>query len=494
MHQYEDKLLELAYGELPPGEASAVESHVRSCSRCTEALSEIRSVRSTMGQLPMEPVPDTGLESLFAYADQAARRNAAGPAPTATWWRKLMAPLMAAGALSVIGVVAYQSSREGEPLPTRAAIAEESQRKVDSLTATPIQPAEAPAPVAGAAPEPELGAREEQKQAPAKTAMAPAKPEPAKKKMSGYGDGAELGDMLQQGAKLSKSKNEKEVVLDNSWGNSGATARKGGYVANEDDAPADAKKVETKAQESNKVARANDKAGKDEWGAPAGNAGAAQPRAAPSAEQVAPSAPPPPPPAQAAPPQQQASQGSGSFGLGVGNAGSQQQMRGGGGMTQEGRLSERERDSRAGEAQAPSVGSTADRRSDVVSDLNARIQEMKRERSARNTEAEMEIAFDIFRTAPARSPQRLQALSSICNGFYALEEPSRAEPYCGMMMREYPNSAEAQAYAARQNSARPAAKRAKTRSSYDFDEEAAKPAPAERQQQRQSDPAPASSY
>src|SRR5882757_7325091 len=110
-HQYEDKLLELAYGELPAHEASAVESHVRTCARCTEALSEIQAVRNTMGQLPMVPVPETGLESLFAYADQAARRNAAGPAPVATWWRRFLAPMVAAGALSLVGVIAYQATK-----------------------------------------------------------------------------------------------------------------------------------------------------------------------------------------------------------------------------------------------------------------------------------------------------------------------------------------------------------------------------------------------
>src|SRR5688572_33387243 len=125
-HQYEDKLLELAYGELPAPEASAVESHVRTCARCTEALAEIRTVRSTMGQLPMEPVPDTGLESLFAYADQAARRNAAGPAPVMTWWRRMMTPLIAAGALSLIGIVAYQTSREGDVVGKRSDIAEKA--------------------------------------------------------------------------------------------------------------------------------------------------------------------------------------------------------------------------------------------------------------------------------------------------------------------------------------------------------------------------------
>src|SRR5207302_6876553 len=139
----------------PAHEASAVESHVRTCARCTEALGEIRAVRSTMGQLPMEPVPENGLESLFAYADQAARRNAAGPSPAATWWRRFMAPLVAAGALSLVGVIAYRASSEGDAVQTRAQVAEKVAMKTESLNAAAVNeapPPAAPAPVVAAAP------------------------------------------------------------------------------------------------------------------------------------------------------------------------------------------------------------------------------------------------------------------------------------------------------------------------------------------------------
>src|SRR5438105_7855966 len=111
-HQYEDKLLELAYGELPAHEASAVESHVRSCARCSEALLEIRAVRQTMQQLPRVEPSNAGLDSLYAYADQAARRNSAGPAPRATWWRRAMAPVAGVMALALIGVFAYVQKRD----------------------------------------------------------------------------------------------------------------------------------------------------------------------------------------------------------------------------------------------------------------------------------------------------------------------------------------------------------------------------------------------
>src|SRR6185369_6013901 len=92
IHQYEDKLLDFAYGELPPPEASAVESHVKSCPRCTQALEQIRGVRTTMSALPQEPAPSAGLESLLAYAEQAAKRSAAVPRAVAPWWKRMVAP------------------------------------------------------------------------------------------------------------------------------------------------------------------------------------------------------------------------------------------------------------------------------------------------------------------------------------------------------------------------------------------------------------------
>jgi anti-sigma factor RsiW len=115
-HQYEDKLLEFAYGELPANEAAAVDAHVRGCPRCAEALAQITSVRSAMRQLPVEPAPDAGLESLLAYAAQTAERNAAGSRREA-WWRRLLMPLASATALLVVGVVAWRASRDFDPDP-----------------------------------------------------------------------------------------------------------------------------------------------------------------------------------------------------------------------------------------------------------------------------------------------------------------------------------------------------------------------------------------
>ncbi|QSQ14716.1 zf-HC2 domain-containing protein [Myxococcus landrumensis] len=109
VHAQEDRLLDFAYGELPVSEAQAVESHLQGCPRCTQTLSEIRGVRVTMAQLTEEPAPDAGLESLLAYAQQSARRAAAGPAPQSSRWRRWLLPvvgLASAGTLSVLTFMA----------------------------------------------------------------------------------------------------------------------------------------------------------------------------------------------------------------------------------------------------------------------------------------------------------------------------------------------------------------------------------------------------
>jgi len=105
LHAHEDRLLDFVYGELPPQEARAVQSHLDGCTRCTELLTSISGVRTTMAQLPMEPAPDAGLESLLAYAQQAARNSAAGPAPKPTWWRRWLIPAMGVTAMGLFGVV-----------------------------------------------------------------------------------------------------------------------------------------------------------------------------------------------------------------------------------------------------------------------------------------------------------------------------------------------------------------------------------------------------
>ena len=80
-HAHEDRLLELAYGELAPADAAAVQHHLQGCERCSDALASIRGVRTAMAPLAEEVAPVEGLESLLAYAEQAAKRNAESTGP-----------------------------------------------------------------------------------------------------------------------------------------------------------------------------------------------------------------------------------------------------------------------------------------------------------------------------------------------------------------------------------------------------------------------------
>jgi len=109
VHQYEDKLLDYAYGELPAHEAAAVDAHVRTCTKCSHALVQIRGVRSVFAPLPIEAAPEAGLASLLAYADHHARRaKETKQAP----WRRWVFALASAAALLVVGVVAVRASDE----------------------------------------------------------------------------------------------------------------------------------------------------------------------------------------------------------------------------------------------------------------------------------------------------------------------------------------------------------------------------------------------
>ncbi|GEL71581.1 anti-sigma factor family protein [Myxococcus virescens] len=108
-HAQEDRLLDFAYGELPVPEARLVEAHLESCARCTQALDDIRGVRATMSQLSVEPAPDAGLESLMAYAQQAARRAAAGPAPKPSRWRRWLLPVVGLASVSTLGLLTLEA-------------------------------------------------------------------------------------------------------------------------------------------------------------------------------------------------------------------------------------------------------------------------------------------------------------------------------------------------------------------------------------------------
>jgi hypothetical protein len=106
-HQYEDKLLDYAYGELPAHEASAVDAHVRTCAKCSQALGQIRGVRTVFASLPTLEAPAAGLDSLIAYAEHHARRSKEmKQAP----WRKWVFAVASGAALVFVGVVALRAS------------------------------------------------------------------------------------------------------------------------------------------------------------------------------------------------------------------------------------------------------------------------------------------------------------------------------------------------------------------------------------------------
>lgn len=150
-HAHEDRLLDFAYGELPPTEAQLVEQHVHGCSRCSEALDGIRGVRTSMSRLPLESAPDAGLDSLLAYAQQSARRAAAGPEPAPRWWRRLLAPVLSVAALSVFGVVVVQVNREVDLSPS---LAQQKEAPREQTRTSAEQPVMADASAAPATPAP----------------------------------------------------------------------------------------------------------------------------------------------------------------------------------------------------------------------------------------------------------------------------------------------------------------------------------------------------
>ncbi|MCY1021970.1 anti-sigma factor family protein [Pyxidicoccus sp. MSG2] len=164
-HAHEDRLLDFAYGELPTPEARAMEAHLSGCARCTQALDDIRGVRATMSQLSTEPAPDAGLESLMAYAQQAARRAAAGPAPKPSRWRRWLLPVLGVASVSTFGILILEANEHApaSPSPAQVAAKVEMARAKDAAPARGVAepvvasaeaPAPPPPPTAQAAPSP----------------------------------------------------------------------------------------------------------------------------------------------------------------------------------------------------------------------------------------------------------------------------------------------------------------------------------------------------
>jgi hypothetical protein len=124
-HAQEEQLLELAYGELAPAEAGALQAHVRGCAQCRTQLDAIGGVRRAMAPLGEAPAPDAGLASLLAYAQQAAGRNAEarkapGPRRGARWLLALV-PLGAAALVSLV-VLRQVPDADRAPAPQASAV------------------------------------------------------------------------------------------------------------------------------------------------------------------------------------------------------------------------------------------------------------------------------------------------------------------------------------------------------------------------------------
>jgi hypothetical protein len=101
------KLLELTYGELPPGEARAVEAHAEECPTCREELAGMRATRALMARLPVEPAPERAERVVWAAAREAA--EARRPRPLLPRW--LWAGTAGAMAAAAVAVVSWQLAK-----------------------------------------------------------------------------------------------------------------------------------------------------------------------------------------------------------------------------------------------------------------------------------------------------------------------------------------------------------------------------------------------
>jgi hypothetical protein len=486
VHQYEDKLLEFAYGELTGTEASAVEAHVTGCARCTQALDEIRSVRMTMGKLPQVEAPDAGLESLFAYAEQAARRNADGPAGEAPWWRRLVAPLagvMALGLVAVVGVkVSEESNGELMPAPTKVAAEkaeayDEGRAPADAVAQAPTP---TPAPVVAAAPEPAPAAAS----GPGGLADKLNKDAPAKPMKKGGAKAAEADDYDSAFGGDNESKNNAQQAygMTNRLGETAAPERKNPDLGG--DLSKAAKLSEKRRAEAKPVDKKAEK--QEELSADYGNArgGYVQSKAKPAA--------PPPPPAQVAQPAPApAKSGAGGFGLSTGGGRAQKEqvanidepeaVAAPRGKTVSGGVPSASAPAQAMERSSRDDSKEEAKQAVAPKDVDRLLADARAQHSRNNLTQEIALAQEALNQG-AKGNQRAEALARICDALDALGQESKADAYCQALLTEFRNSAVAQRVAQRRNSPsmNPAPssdmKRAKKSAPAEADSEKAEPA------------------
>lgn len=98
-HPDDERLSALASRDDDAAHDAALTSHVSTCDRCTEILTELGALRASLAELP-DLAPGRPLRVLPPVADAPAAGSAGG------WIRRLFAPAMTAGAaLAMVGVI-----------------------------------------------------------------------------------------------------------------------------------------------------------------------------------------------------------------------------------------------------------------------------------------------------------------------------------------------------------------------------------------------------
>lgn len=155
-------LLDLAYGELEPGELSEVSRHAAECSACAAELESISALRALAADRGDGPAPARGRDELV----EAARR-AVAKRPARRWFTRPAALSFGAAAavVAIVTGVTLQLTREG------------GHRDGEELAATaPEPPSAAPQGFSAAPSAPEPPPEAARREAPAPEASPPAGP------------------------------------------------------------------------------------------------------------------------------------------------------------------------------------------------------------------------------------------------------------------------------------------------------------------------------
>ncbi len=498
-HQYEDKLLEFAYGELPQHEAEAVDAHVRGCQRCSASLSEIRGVRATMAQLPMQAAPEAGLDSLLAYAEQAAQRNSTKSAPS--FWKRVLMPLASLAALATVGVIGFRANEEFDTSPAsivaQGMVEDRARAENKAQEQNNLLPQDLPAPVAAAAPEPpsaepmedersynvlaakdgkknadldlqreaggkraEVWSPEPKKDAPQSATRRTAKMEPiANNDQQVYRD--DYSNAAQRGALKEPMK---EVMapppppaqdklgygLGSGPSNEGAPAGITGGVPSPKPAP-----VVVKAPEEKQKAEAKQRMKSEEE------------RPSDAAPAPAPAAPVMPSTSSAPPSKKSAPKGGYGIRPQLGDTGS---------------LATESDDAALEKSDSLRVDSDSKFAQRQAAESRTRSLESARVASSRGDRvSEIRLLAQVLQNGAVGS-ERVEALKRICDAYEALGEAERADPFCDSLVSEFPTTAAARAVEDRrkrmQRAPAPAEKRSASEQKVDL-EDASKPRPVE---------------